>query len=254
MVYELNEISEKVRSLFEGWNETLIYSCLQQVMGKVFVTDVENPESAAAFVGCFEFFAGVPDEELVRNKPEGFIIMTPQNDGWSFLIEKCFPEAKRKTRYAIRKDTVFDRAHLEKMVALLPAGYEIKKIDGELYDNCLLDPVTADFVSSFGTKENFLEKGRGVVILNDGKIAAGASSYTRYREGIEIEVDTMPDERKKNLATVATAKLILNCLDENLYPSWDAQNLTSVHLAEKLGYRFDHEYAVYEVSSDMRTH
>jgi hypothetical protein len=49
------------------------------------------------------------------------------------------------------------------------------------------------------------------------------------------------------LATIACAALILNCLEEGLYPSWDAQNLTSVHLAEKLGYELDHEYTVYEV-------
>ena len=34
---------------------------------------------------------------------------------------------------------------------------------------------------------------------------------------------------------------------EILYPSWDAQNKASVHLAEKLGYEFSHEYVVYEV-------
>jgi hypothetical protein len=39
-----------------------------------------------------------------------------------------------------------------------------------------------------------------------------------------------------------------------LYPSWDAHNMGSVHLAEKLGYEFDHEYIAYEVSSNMRTH
>lgn len=33
----------------------------------------------------------------------------------------------------------------------------------------------------------------------------------------------------------------------NLYPSWDAQNMNSVRLAEKLGYEFDHEYVAYEV-------
>ncbi len=56
------------------------------------------------------------------------------------------------------------------------------------------------------------------------------------------------DERRKGLATIACAALILRCLDEGLYPSWDAQNMNSVHLAEKLGYEFDHEYTAYEVS------
>lgn len=32
-----------------------------------------------AFVGCFGFYAGKPDMEIVRKKPEGFTIMVPQN-------------------------------------------------------------------------------------------------------------------------------------------------------------------------------
>ena len=75
-----------------------------------------------------------------------------------------------------------------------------------------------------------------MVILKNGIIVAGASSYTRYNEGIEIEVDTIESERRKHLATIACSALILNCLGEGLYPSWDAQNMNSVNLAEKLGY------------------
>ena len=114
--------------------------------------------------------------------------------------------------------------------------------------------MTRDFVSPFESKEKYLELGRGMVILKDGKIVAGASSYTRYKEGIEIEVDTVEAERRKGLATIVCAALILRCLKEGLYPSWDAQNMNSVRLAEKLGYEFDHEYVVYEVASEQRTH
>ena len=53
MVYECDDTT-KVRELFAGWKETLIYSCLQQVMGKIYVTDLDHPKSAFAFVGCFE--------------------------------------------------------------------------------------------------------------------------------------------------------------------------------------------------------
>ena len=253
MVYELKETSV-VEDLFEGWQETIIYSCLQNVMGKIYVTDTENPRSAFAFVGCFSFFAGEPDRELVASKPDGFVIMVPQNEKWAALIEECYPDAKPVTRYAIRKDTCFNQAALRKEIEKLPEGYELKPIDSALYDQCLEDPVTRDFVSSFGNKEKYLAIGRGMVITKEGKIVSGASSYTRYREGIEIEVDTAESERRKHLATIVCAALILRCLEEGLYPSWDAQNMNSVHLAEKLGYKFDHEYAAYEVAGDQRTH
>ena len=70
MVYVLEDTS-KVEKLFDGWQETLIYSCLQKVMGKIFVTDLENPVSAFAFVGILGFFAGAPDEELVNRTKSG---------------------------------------------------------------------------------------------------------------------------------------------------------------------------------------
>ncbi len=246
MVYELKD-TQKAEPIFAGWEETLIYSCVQQVMGKIFVTDLEHPRSACAFVGCFAFYAGEVNEELVRNKPDGFVIMTPQNEEWAEMIEKCYPDAKKVTRYAIRKDTRFDVNKLQDMVKMLPEGYELKPIDDRLYDKCLESPATADFVSSFESKDKYLEYGRGMVILKDGEIVAGASSYTRYKEGIEIEVDTVEAERRKHLATVACSALILNCLKEGLYPSWDAQNKKSVHLAEKLGYEYWHDYVAYEV-------
>ena len=246
MIYEIDDTS-KVKALFEGWEETLIYSCLQQVMGKIYVTDLENPKSAFAFVGCFGFFAGEPDRELVSNKPEGFVIMVPQNAQWAVLIEECFEDAKKVTRYAIKKDTKFDVDKIQKEIDKLPDGYELKKIDAEIYDKCLENPATVDFVSAFGSKERYLQIGRGMVITKNDEIVSGASSYTRYNEGIEIEVDTVESERRKHLATVVCAALILDCLQEGLYPSWDAQNMNSVHLAEKLGYEFAHEYIAYEV-------
>ena len=253
MLYELTDIS-KVAHLFEGWQETLIYSCLQKVMGKIFVTDPEAPRAAMAYVGCFAFYAGAPDKELVGNKPDGFVIMVPRNKAWEDCIEECFPKAKKVTRYAIKKDTQFDKNLLRNMIMKLPDGYELKEIDERIYDMCLPDPVMRDFVSSFESKEKYLEIGRGMVILKSGRIVAGASSYTRYKEGIEIEVDTVEQERRKGLATIVSAALVLRCLDEGLYPSWDAQNMNSVHLAEKLGYEFDYKYTAYEVSGEERTH
>ena len=253
MIYELEEPA-LAAGLFDGWQETLIYSCLQKVMGRVLVTDPANPVSAMAFVGCFAFVAGEPDRELVLGKPGGFVIMVPQDGAWAALIEDCWPDARKVTRYAIRKDTRFDVDALRSIAGSLPAGYELRAIDSGLYDLCLQDPVTADFVSPFGSKEKYLALGRGFVILKEGRIVSGASSYTRYREGIEIEVDTVPEERRKGLARIACASLILRCLDEGLYPSWDAQNMDSVRIAEKLGYEFDHEYTAYWLSDRERTH
>ena len=195
MLFEL-ENTLKIKALFTGWEETMIFSCLQKIMGKIYVTDLENPKSAFAFVGCFGFYAGTPDIEIAKKKPEGFAIMVPQNKEWAQLIEECYPSAKRVTRYAIKKDTIFDKIKLQNEISKLPIGYEIHKLDADIYYQCLKNPVMVDFVSAFESKEKYLQIGRGMVILKDGQIMSGASSYTRYKEGIEIEVDTIETERR----------------------------------------------------------
>ena len=81
MIYEQTDTS-KAKYIFDGWKETMIYSCLQKVMGKIFVTDPDSPVSAMAYIGCFAFYAGVPDKVLVKAKPKEFVIMTPQNKEW----------------------------------------------------------------------------------------------------------------------------------------------------------------------------
>jgi hypothetical protein len=247
MIYRL-ENTDTVKNLFDGWEETPVYSCLQKTMGSVYVTDLQTPVSAMALLGCFAFLAGEPDRELVLSKPAGFTVLVPQDERWNACIESCFPEARKTVRYAIRKDTQFDPVYLQRIVEQLPEGYELKPIDGTIYDLCLLDPLTECFVSVFPGKEQYLQHGKGFVVMRDGRIVSGASSYSRYREGIEIEVDTVEDERRKGFASAACAALILQCLDEGLYPSWDAHDMVSVRLAQKLGYELDHAYTVYEAS------
>ena len=86
-----------------------------------------------------------------------------------------------------------------------------------------------------------------MAILHEGQLVSGASTYAVYNKGFEIEIDTKREYRGKGLATVAGAKFILESLALNKTPSWDAHDLRSVHLAEKLGYHLSHDYVVYEV-------
>ena len=247
MIYELKDRA-KAAPLFAGMEDSMIASCLQGMMdSRIYVTDPEAPRSAMAYLADFAFLAGEPDRALVEGKPKGFVILVPPDEAWAQLIEDCFPGADRWTRYAIRKDTVFDRAKLETLAAFLPAGYEMRRIDGDLYDKCLQEPLFTDGVCHFGSKAAYLTQGRGFAVLKDGEPVAMASSYTVYREGVEIEIDTLEPERRKGLATALGARLILSCLDDGLYPSWDAANMDSVRLAEKLGYEFSHEYCCYAI-------
>lgn len=242
---------KKIARIFDSWNETIIWSCLQGVMGEIHTNSAED--AAMAILGDFAFFAGKPSEELIRFKPEGckqdFIIMVPQNNEWAKLMEMCYGEkANRVTRYAIKKEpNIFDVEKLEQAVLSLPDDYELKLLGAKEYDMCQKNVWANDLVSQYRDYDIYKALGLGVVALKAGELVAGASSYSTYNEGIEIEIDTREDHRRKGLAYACGAKLIMECLKRDLYPSWDAQNKWSVALAEKLGYHFSHEYTAYEI-------
>ena len=252
MIYEIKN-PEKASSLFADWEETLIWSCLQGIMGKIYADDENHPTAAMAILGDFAFFAGQPSVEMVSYKPDwckqDFMIMVPQNEEWKDTILQYYQDkAKVVSRYTIKKEpAIFDRTKLEKAVASLQSGYEIRMIDEQLFQKCKAQAWSHDLVSQFPTYDDYRKLGLGAVILKEDVIVSGASSYSRYREGIEIEIDTKEEHRHEGLAYVCGAKLILECLEKNLYPSWDAQNKISVALAKKLGYHYSHTYTAIEI-------
>lgn len=255
MTRELED-REKAAPLFRGWQETMIWSCLQGVMGEIYVDSPESPVSAAAILGDFCFFAGEPDRAFVLCRQalgeRGFRIFVPGNTRWASLIEEGFGvRAKKVVRYAFKKEPdVFDRSRLEDMVGGLPEGYALGKIDEDLFERCRKIEWCRDWVAQYENYAAYQKYGLGVVLWKDGEPVSGASSYSGYIGGIEIEIDTREDHRRKGLACICGAKLILECLERGLYPSWDAQNKWSAALAEKLGYRFDHVYTAYEVTEE----
>ena len=91
MIYELKNTS-KVKDLFTGAVDSLVITCLEGMMdSKIYVTDLDDPKSAMAFLAEFAFFAGEPDRELASFKPKGVVGMVPSSEGWAKLIEECQP-------------------------------------------------------------------------------------------------------------------------------------------------------------------
>lgn len=248
---------ECISPLFAGWQESLIWSCLQGCMGEAWADSPIQPDSARILLADFCFFAGKPDRELVTeevgSKSREFLIMVPPLDetgeSWAEEIEKAYGgRCRRVERYAIKKEPgIFDRKKLEEIVNTLKPEYEVKLIDEEVFSQTRNLPWALDFTSQFADYEEYHRRGLGAAVLQQGKLVAGASSYTVYQGGIEVEIGTEQSHRRKGLASVCGARLILECLDRGWYPSWDAQNLWSVGLAEKLGYHFDRPYPAWEI-------
>lgn len=246
----------KIYNLFEAWNETMIWSCLQGYMGNAWVDNIENPKSAQIIVGDFCFLAGEPNLDLVKNIPSNYknscILIVPQNEKWHSLIENVYKDNNDKfMRYATKKDNVFDREKLNSYVNSLSKDYEILKIDSRIYEMIKSETWSEDLCSQFPSFSEYEKTGLGFVIVHNSKIVSGASSYTVYNKGIEIEIDTKQEYRRKGLALACASRLILECIEKGIYPSWDAANKESLSLSEKLGYEFDNEYVTYSISNLM---
>ncbi|WP_392564284.1 GNAT family N-acetyltransferase [Orbus wheelerorum] len=249
VIYDVQDRAS-IAQLFLSCDKTFIQSYFQGYMGKGYVDDLNNPKSALIIIGEFYFFAGTENHHLASFKPSSyhsnFAIMVPPNQQWATLIEKIYASnAQKITRYAFKNNTLFDINKLEKIVLQLPSEYQLKLIDNTLYQQILLSDWGKDLCANFKSYKEFKLRGIGVVALKNDIIVAGASSYAAYKNGIEIEVDTKGTERRKGLALICSAKLIMTCLDKNIYPNWDAHNEASLNLAQKLGYHLDKNYFAY---------
>ncbi len=256
MMYKVEDM-QTIAPLFEGWHEAMIWACLQGCMGTAYAVKSEEttaPTAAVIVLGGFYFFAGLPNEALIKGvkKTEisDFGILVPQNEAWGAAIYNVYKEnVTRRMRYALKKDEHhFDKEKLQAYASALKLPYEMVPMDKTIFETMQADPFAEDLCGAFTNSETFAKHGLGVVVYKEGEIVAGAATYAYYNGGIEIEIDTKRSERQKGLATACGAQLILTCLEKGLYPSWDAHNKTSCHLAEKLGYVFDKAYPVYEVT------
>lgn len=244
----------RIKALFDGWQETLIYSCLEGHMGEAYTCDAYENKAALLIVGDFCYFAGEACRELVQYPGAAqdpcFRILVPQNACWERLIEEVYPfRAAKRVRYAIKKEPdVFKPDELERWADAAPSGIVLQNIDRPVYEQVMAQGWSRDLCSQFRDYEDYAARGIGIAALYKGTVVGGASSYTVYDGGIEIEIDTREDYRRRGIATACGARLILECIKRGLYPNWDAQNKWSAALAEKLGYHFDREYTVYELS------
>lgn len=236
-------------ALFEGWQETLIWSALEGAMGCIWALS-ESPKAALCENADFLFLAGSADEpetrlllERWREEKGGFEILVPREKACGAVIEAVFPGAEQENRYAFHKGGEhFDRDALQNMLKSIPEGVSVVPFDHALYHQALQAEWSRDFVSQFHDADDYLKRGLGFAAVYDGEMVGGASSYTCYSGGIEIQVETRRDWQRRGIASACCAALILACLEQGMYASWDAANTASVALAKKLGYREAGEY------------
>lgn len=238
---------EKAAPLFLGSERTMIASCLEGYMGRLATDREEAPASGRITVGDFCLFGGRPDPELVKGTDAPLLV--PGDSRWGDLICRIFGKrAVLHERYEVELPAEgFDKEYLQGLLKGLDPAYELRPMGREEYELAGSMEWSKDLRGCFGSYERFEKLGLGVVLLHKerGILAAGASSYTVYSGGIEIQIDTKEEFRRQGLALVCGAWMILSCLERGICPGWDAHDLRSAALAEKLGYHKGKAYECY---------
>ena len=108
--------------------------------------------------------------------------------------------------------------------------------------------VEQDFLHYLET-DFFSKPGNVYWVLEENGVWVSALRLTELSPGdyyLEA-LSTHPDFRRQGLAAACGAKLILECLERELYPGWDAHDRRSLALAQKLGYQLERSYSAYWV-------
>ncbi|MEY8352319.1 GNAT family N-acetyltransferase [Lachnospiraceae bacterium 54-53] len=225
-------------------------------MGRVWIPELDNPSFCLILLGDFAYLFGICPkgeqamelkEQLFKQCGQGFI--TPADERWSEWLEETFAGGFRvMSRYTMRKErNHFSEETLLKYKNTLPPGIRILKMNRRSYHLALKEEWSRDFCSNFESPEDFEQNGLGFAAFDGPRIVSGCSAYGISQGMIQVEVATRKEYKRQGLALACSASFILTCLEQGIYPSWDADNLPAAGLAEKLGYIFDKEYQVYRL-------
>lgn len=220
--------------------------------GRIFVDDLNNPQSGFMSTKEVQFLAGDPDnarfnqalKHLLRDTickgiaPQTTIDevdLTFLNDKWEHQLKFLFgdwrwpPIPSRGVHY------LWQEGQLQ-WQSLLPDGYTIQPLNAckvKAQPGKEMPFAIKPFVA-FGVD------GFGFCALHNGRIVSSCFCDLISKPSCEIGVETDPNHRRQNLATITTAATVAYALDNGFTNIWwicDVNNMGSIKTAVKNGFK-----------------
>lgn len=270
MIYELRQNEyENVRSLYDGLNYHLvIYSIIEgNSPGVVYVDAPNEPKTAFMWDKVEGGFYLAGDEsncefnkslnEWILNRIYPAVNEIPHLADFALYY---FPEAWADHVNVILKDTdpmkhyrkhfIIDQLKYD-WKSLIPDGFRMIRVDGDFLKRKQLKNighVTGWVMSSWGSLENFMEKGFGFCLVHENDIVSW--SIADYVAGKDYEIGIHTDEnyRRRGFATMTAAAAVDYCLSNGMeHVGWHcwSPNLGSAATAKKVGFRQTIEHPIY---------
>lgn len=232
--------------LFEGFEDSVLISCAEGRTGICHCDDPDAPTAGVIEAGDFYFTAGDPAfarEAFEIAKGNSEAVFMPASEGWIKALTGLGEGIITTTRYRTSPPEKYDIDKISKLADVSEfADYKLEMISDRYYAQALEAEWSWAFVGNFLDYKDFSENAFGCCITHEGRLICAASCYSVYSRGVEVEIATHPDYRRKGLATIAGAAFIAECVRRGLRPHWDAANTMSLKIASKFGYTLKEEY------------
>ncbi len=231
-----------------------IDSALEGQMGAAFVDSLYEPTAFMIQQGPFCYFAGDPlspgGRRLLQDFPQYMLFMPSPPEWIAALRDLRGKQVVDFPRYSF-STAHLSLDHLDRLLENQTWMPEIKALDADILNTSLLEPEGPVDISSFDSVEDFLERGLGYGIVRNGKLIGAAYSSLVCSWGIEVSLYVEPDWRRKGVATALAGRLVRESLARGLKANWDAANMESCRLAEKLGYTPAGTYQAFYWDNDL---
>ena len=227
-------------------------SILEGSMGEVLVDDPDNPQTAILSIPEFKisFLGGEANREVVEdylNDLPFFATLMFGSEEWPQELKTIHPDRWLvMPRFAFSSDSL-NIEYLKGLKNKISDRYRIEKINLEIATLIMNEKteITEEQLFGFESAEGFMKRGMGYCVFEGEEMVSIGAAGVACKKGIEIQINTAKEHKKKGLATAVAAALIIDCLEQGIDPNWDAATEISAGLAKKLGYTENGRYLVY---------
>lgn len=273
MFYQLPTTEyHKVLSLFAPLsNQGILTAVLaHHRRGKIFVDDLETPQSAFVWspaVWCFlagkadnrAFNEGIRDalfNQGVTEQPAFIWLWMCASEAWHTALQSI-----AEPRQPVPSSRLCYRCDALKINGrdYLPTGFTVQSLNADLRHRAdvTLPEDVVNWIAEIGTPEQFDAHSFGFVALHGRDVAAWCIADGIADGRTELGVHTQDEFRRRGLATAVTALAVEHAFLLGLTEvSWqcDADNTPSIHVAEKVGFRLRRAYTMLAFLSDAEKH
>ena len=243
------ESAETVRPLFKESvpDGPRLFSALNNYHPAIALIDsADNPNWCVLRSGWFgrTFIGGeiVPDvlDEAVKKLREAGRVLLDLGDHRS----AHFPAGSTEIESRVE---LYDRSSgdpsVDRLIESVPEELHVRSVSLETFNQCAWRD---RLLAIFGTTSGYLERSIGYLLLDGTRILSEAHAFFWGDTVVEIGVITADGHRGFGYASIVAAYLIRACNDRGYSTYWGCHvnNLSSIAVARKLGYRIQNNYSL----------